>query len=323
MAEIPKLNKPWMVAVWPGMGHVAITAGYYLMAKLQMYELAEFPSNEVFDIEHIEIRDGLVKAARRPRSRFFLWPHPRKKRDIVLFIGEAQPSTAKYEFCHRLLDYAEKMGVEHIFTFAAMVTNMLPKGDSRTYGIATDEKGVKELKRLELLLMKEGQIAGLNGVLLAAVKERGMRGTGLLGEMPGFAPQVPYPKASKAVLQIFAAMGGFELDFRELDQYGASMQKQLSDLLKKMQDAVRDRIEDKPEPGQETFQQVSFTPQEEEPQEQEPPRLSDKDRARIDKLFKEARRDRSKTFELKQELDRLDVFKEYEDRFLDLFRKQD
>jgi hypothetical protein len=34
-----------------------------------------------------------------------------------------------------------------------------------------------------------------------------------------------------------------------------------------------------------------------------------------------AAKDRSKAFELKQELDRLGVFKEYEDRFLDLFKK--
>ena len=34
-----------------------------------------------------------------------------------------------------------------------------------------------------------------------------------------------------------------------------------------------------------------------------------------------ATKDRSKAFELKQELDRLGLFKEYEDRFLDLFKK--
>ena len=36
MAELPKLKlkNPWLVAVWPGMGHVAMSAGYYLMAKL-------------------------------------------------------------------------------------------------------------------------------------------------------------------------------------------------------------------------------------------------------------------------------------------------
>jgi len=44
-------------------------------------------------------------------------------------------------------------------------------------------------------------------------------------------------------------------------------------------------------------------------------------RQRIEKLFDQAAKDRSKAFELKQELDRLGVFKEYEDRFLDLFKK--
>ena len=40
MPDEPKLNKPWLVAVWPGMGHVAISARYYLMAKLDMHVLA-------------------------------------------------------------------------------------------------------------------------------------------------------------------------------------------------------------------------------------------------------------------------------------------
>ena len=37
--------------------------------------------------------------------------------------------------------------------------------------------------------------------------------------------------------------------------------------------------------------------------------------------FEQARQDKSKAFELKQQLDRLDLFADYEDRFLDLFKK--
>ncbi len=50
-------------------------------------------------------------------------------------------------------------------------------------------------------------------------------------------------------------------------------------------------------------------------------RLGESDIERIEGLFDQAEKDRSKAFELKQELDRLGVFKEYEDRFLDLFKK--
>jgi proteasome assembly chaperone (PAC2) family protein len=88
-----KLNHPWLVAVWPGMGHVAISAGYYLMSKLDMHLFAEFSAEELFDVEHIEVKDGLILPTRLPRSRFFLWTDPQQTHDIVVFIGEAQPRT--------------------------------------------------------------------------------------------------------------------------------------------------------------------------------------------------------------------------------------
>jgi len=65
-------------------------------------------------------------------------------------------------------------------------------------------------------------------------------------------------------------------------------------------------------------------PVEEEQYTPEPPereQLSSADEKRIETLFEQAAKDRSKAFELKQELDRLGLFKDYEDRFLDLFKK--
>ena len=50
--------------------------------------------------------------------------------------------------------------------------------------------------------------------------------------------------------------------------------------------------------------------------------LSEEDEQRIERLFREASQDRSKAYELKRELDRLEVFDDYEDRFLDLFKKE-
>ena len=36
MSEKPELQHPWLVAIWPGMGDVALYAGVYLLAKLGM-----------------------------------------------------------------------------------------------------------------------------------------------------------------------------------------------------------------------------------------------------------------------------------------------
>jgi len=44
---------PWLVAVWPGMGNVALGAGYYLLSKLSMQGVAEFEANDLFDVDYV------------------------------------------------------------------------------------------------------------------------------------------------------------------------------------------------------------------------------------------------------------------------------
>ena len=39
------LHHPWLVAVWPGMGGVAVNAGYYMLAKLGMHVMAEYEAS--------------------------------------------------------------------------------------------------------------------------------------------------------------------------------------------------------------------------------------------------------------------------------------
>jgi hypothetical protein len=308
MAGELKLNHPWLVAVWPGMGSVALTAGYYLLAKLEMDAVAEYEANDLFDVDHVEVKSGVIQVGRRPRNRFFVWADPQHKHDIVVFLGEAQPPIGKYHFCRKLLDYARELGVERVFTFAAMATQMHPEHRSRVFGAATDDEGVEELKRLELELLEDGNISGLNGVLLGAAAESGLRGACLLGEMPHIFHQLPFPKASLAILEVFTTITGIEIDFEELTEQARTMEQRLGELLSQVEKAYGAQQSQEEEP----FAQ--------EPEEEQPTTAQ---KQRIDRLFEQAKRDRSKAFELKQELDRLKLFKDYEDRFLDLFKKSD
>ena len=230
MPDEMKLNTPWLVAVWPGMGHVAVSAGYYLMAKLGTHLLAEIAARELFDVEHVEVRDGLIHTGRLPRSRLFVWQDPRQKHDIIVFIGEAQPPSGKYAFCRRLIDFARELGVERVFTFAAMATPMHPERDSRVFGAAVDEESLAELTQLELEILKDGQIGGLNGVLLAAAAESGLRGACLLGEMPHIFAQLPFPKAALAVLEVFTTIADIEIDLGELSSQAEAMEQKLGEL---------------------------------------------------------------------------------------------
>jgi hypothetical protein len=74
-----------------------------------------------------------------------------------------------------------------------------------------------------------------------------------------------------------------------------------------------------------TYEQTEQAEEEEDNQEaaEEEELIGTHERQRIERLFAQAARDRSKAFELKQELDRLGLFKDYEDRFLDLFKHAD
>ena len=87
------------------------------------------------------------------------------------------------------------------------------------------------MKRLELKVLENGIIGGLNGVLLAVAAEAGLPGVGLLGEMPQMLAQVPMPKASHAILEAFTTLAGIELDFTDLVEHAKSVEQQLSDLI--------------------------------------------------------------------------------------------
>jgi len=307
MAEKLELNHPWMVAVWPGMGNVALNAGFYLLSKLSMDVIAEFEAADLFDVDHIEVKEGIIQKGRRPRNRFFVWTDPNKKHDLVVFLGEAQPPIGKYPFCRKLISYARELGVERVFTFAAMATQMHPGRRARIFGAATDKESLEELKRLELEVLEDGHIGGLNGVLLGAAAESGLRGACLLGEMPHIFSQLPFPKASLAILEVFTTITGIELDFAELAEQVRVTEEQLTELLSRVEESLG---------RQPAAEEGAFAT---EAAEEE--RLSAVDKGRIEELFKQAAQDRSKAFELKQELDRLAIFKDYEDRFLDLFKK--
>ena len=306
MAEEEQLKDPWLLAVWPGMGGVAISSGYYLMAKLGMHLLLEFPATEFFDLEQIEVKDGLILTRRLPRSRLFLWKDPKGQHDLIVFIGEAQPTIKGGAFCRTLIQQAKSLGVRRVYTFAAMATQMRPKHNSRVFGAAIDRETLSQFKQLDIQLLESGSISGLNGVLLGMAAADGLPGGCLLGEIPHVFSQIPFPKASLAVLEFFTVMAGIDVDLGELREHAATVEKTLEDFLVRMEGAVE---------GSPTTEGT------EHETEDQPPRPTTKESQRIEQLFEEARKDRSRAYELKQELDRMGLFNEFEDRFLDLFKE--
>ncbi len=291
------------------MGGVAIGAAYYLMAKLGMRLLLEFPAGEIFDLENVNVKDGLIVTRRLPRSRIFVsLEHAAAPREIILFIGDAQPPSRGTAFCRRLIDRARELGVEKVFTFAAMATQMRPEHQSQIFGAAIDPETLATFDHLGVKIFENGKISGLNGVLLGVAAESGMTGGCLLGEIPNVFSQVPFPKASLAVLEFFTRMSGIEIDFTELRTHAKTVDATLEIFLKRMEQSA---------------EEVEAEESHQMPMERSTPRAMDADKQHIEKLFDAAHNDHSLAYGLKQELDRLGLFNEYEDRFLDMFKESE
>jgi uncharacterized protein len=216
-----------------------------------------------------------------------------------------------------------------VFTFAAMATRMHPEHDSRVFGAATDRANLDELRRLELDVLEDGHIGGLNGVLLGAAGEAGLNGACLLGEMPHIFAQVPFPKASHAILEVFTTLSGIELDLTELEEQARAVEQQLGEILARVEEQYaegkeggeEEEDEDEDENGEAFHAEGAEETEEPEGEPKPPAPRKSSARKRIEEMFEAVAKDRSKAFELKRELDRLGLFAEYEDRFLDLFKK--
>ncbi len=305
-----KLNAPWLVAVWPGMGGIAQIAGSYLVEKLGARQLAEVQPEAYFDVQSVQVSAGLIRPHVLPKSRFYGWKNASGGPDLVIFIGEEQPRGRAYRFCNEMLSIALELGVTRVITFAAMATPMRPEAEARVFAAASRPDLLEELGQQPVELLREALISGLNGVLLAAAADRGVGGICLLGEFPYFARAVANPKAAAAVLRAFANLAGISLDLSELDIDAAALERVLSQHLERLERAAELTLR----PASETVVEVS-----EDVQSQESPK-SETD-VYIETLFMEAKEDRSKALELKAELDRRGLFSQYEDRFLDLFNQ--
>ena len=223
----PELNTPVMLAAWPGIGNVAIIVATYLKRKLDFKELGEIEASNFFDPIGIIVKDNVVEAPQFPQSQFYYWKNSGEGSDIILFIGEDQPTTKGYELANCVLDLSLRFEVKRIYTCAAAITRIHHTEQPSVWGVATSQQLTEELKRYNLVQRGNLQIAGLNGLLLGVTKERGIEGVCLLGEVPIYATRIQNPMAALAVLKVLTTMLAINVDMAELTQMAMETKERL------------------------------------------------------------------------------------------------
>ncbi len=256
----PQLEKPDMVASWPGIGNIGIIAADTLRGQIRAEELGEIEPWDFSYPSRVIIKDGVLKDLEFPSNRFYYKRLGMK--DLIFFIGEEQPTDGggiyaegrkAYQMAGMVLDVAERFGCRRIYTSGAAVSLTHHALKPRVWAVASRNDLNKEVKSYEnTILMGEiegagdgGSIAGLNGLLLGLAKKRGFGAICLMGEIPDYLARAPfpYPRASKSVLEVLTNVLGIKIDYSALDEMAVRVDDIIDGIYKQLPPEVRGRIE--------------------------------------------------------------------------------
>jgi proteasome assembly chaperone (PAC2) family protein len=314
----PRLRKPCLIVAWPGMGEVAFKAAAYLVESLKAQEFAHIQPESFFYLTGSVVQSGILDIPLLPQGKFYFWKNPSSKRagtgrnDLIIFLSNAQPDLSKADnYTKVIIDLARSFGVETIVSFASMPQATDHTQEPRIWFAATDQRTKESLLKHGFSMLEDGQISGMNGLFLGMAKRAGLKGFCLLGDIPLYTIQIENPKASAAVLASLGKVLNIEINVQPLQEEAKVMENEINKLLDYLKLGNPGQSapigDEEVELIRKTLSQLTKLP------------ASVKEK--IEKLFEESRQDISKARELKVELDKWNVYKEYEDRFLDLFRK--
>jgi len=256
----PELEKPVLIAGWPGIGNVGLAAVDTLRSQIQAEEFGEIEPWDFFYPKKVSIKDGLLKDLEFPVNKFYY--KRLEVKDLIFFLGEEQPLSRgtlyaegekAYEMANLVLDVAEKFGCRRVYTSGACVSGIHHAVKPRIASVVSSQKLKEEIKEYPntILISKidgrgnGGIITGLNGLLLTVAKKRGLQGICLMGEVPDWLSGVPlpYPGASKSVLEVFAHILGITIDFTELDKIALRVEGIIEEIYEKFPSEIRERYD--------------------------------------------------------------------------------
>ncbi len=256
----PKLDRPVLIAGWPGIGNIGIIAVHTLRGLTLAQEFGEIEPWDFFYPRKLFIRNGLLEDMEFPASRFYF--AKTQNRDLLFFIGEEQPSEGRgpyaegrkaYDLSNLVLDVALKFGCQRVYTSGAAVAPVHHSARPRVWAVPNSRSLLTEVKGYDnTILMSDvegkggqGNITGLNGLLLGAARKRGLDAISLMGEIPVYLQglPLPYPKASKSVLEVLVSSLGIKIELDELDSVVAHSERDIEKLYESFPAEVREQLD--------------------------------------------------------------------------------
>ncbi|MCD6391773.1 MAG: PAC2 family protein [Dehalococcoidia bacterium] len=260
LCKEPNLENPILVASWPGIGNIGIIAVDTLRGMLGAEEFGEIEPWDFFYPRRVLIKNGILEYLEFPSSKFYFKRAAGK--DIIFFIAEEQPTEGSriyaegkkaYHMANLVINVAEKFKCRKIYTSGAAVSLIHHTMKPRVWAVPNSERLIQEIRRYENAVLmsdiegrgKQGNITGLNGLLLGVAKKRGFEAICLMGEIPVYLQGLPlsYPKASKSVLEVLTRSLKIEVNLDKLDELDQRVQRRIEEFYQQIPLAIREQLD--------------------------------------------------------------------------------
>ena len=258
--KTPELEDPILIASWPGIGNIGIIAVDTLRGTVQAEEFGEIEPWEFFYPKKVLIRKGVLEDVEFPVSKFYF--RRVEGRDLMFFVGEEQPADGgrtyaqgrkAYRMANLVLDVAQQFGCRRVYTSGAAVAPIHHTARPRVWAVPNTGSLIPELRGYEnTVLMSDiegrggqGNITGLNGLLLGVARKRGLEAICVMGEIPIYLQGLPfpYPKASKSVVEVLAVALGIEFEMEGIDSLVRDSEREIERLYELFPAEMREQLD--------------------------------------------------------------------------------
>jgi proteasome assembly chaperone (PAC2) family protein len=291
--RMPEVENPVLIAGWPGIGNIGIIAVDTLRGMMRAEEFGEIEPWDFFYPKRVIIRNGELMDLEFPTSKFYF--KRTERQDFILFIGEEQPAQAgrayaegkkAYQMANLVLDVALEFGCRRVYTSGAAVAPIHHTVRPKVWAVSNSEGLIDEVRSYENTILmsdiegREGQgnITGLNGLLLGVARKRGLEAICVMGEIPVYLQglALAYPKASRSVLEVLTTALGIRIEMGGIDELVESSEREIERVYELFPSEMREQLD--------KLKYVTYA----KPTEPEP--ITEEDKKRIlediDKFFK-------------------------------------
>lgn len=205
----PKLTSPVLVAGFTGWNDAGEAASMALRTMVEAWgaeALADIDPEPFTDFA--TVRPKVVLDADRQRSIVWptvgIWSVSLPGTDVILVLGP-EPALRWRGFAEQILGICDQFGVSMAISLGALLADVPHSRPVTLIGTATDDSLIE---RFELQRSQYEGPTGIVGVIHDCLHRAGVATASLWAAVPGYASQVPSPKAAMALVERACTMIG-------------------------------------------------------------------------------------------------------------------